>query len=270
MNALPQTTASVLPLFACSCLSRSLYAFLSTNLSGSAGSMSVNISSKLPGSTSCSIRCRALMRKWYWHFGHTCCASSTTLRKSMSSHSGQRIHSPSGIPSFCCIRGSLVGTCDITIILTQLLPQFRYGRGPVGLVENRAGDDEPVDARVARGRDRLDVDAAVDLQPLVRLKPLLYRDGLGQHFGHESLAAESRHDAHDQHDVDVVQRRQDRVNWCRRPQRDADVHAELANGFGRLDGVADGLHVKGDVVRPGLHERRRVLQRLVDHQVHVE
>src|SRR6187401_360195 len=129
--------------------------------------MSVNMSSKLPGSTSCSTRCRALMRKWYWHLGQTCSASSTTLRKSMSSHSGQRIHRPAGMPSDSCGgcfwagRGPFVGTCDMTTILTQLRPQFRNGRGAVGLVENCAGDHEPVDAGVAREADRLGVDPAI-------------------------------------------------------------------------------------------------------------
>jgi len=39
MNPLPQTTASLLPVFFCSASRRSLYAFLSTNLIGSIGSM---------------------------------------------------------------------------------------------------------------------------------------------------------------------------------------------------------------------------------------
>jgi hypothetical protein len=64
MNPRPQTQASFSRLLFCSALRRSLYAFLSTNPSGSAGSRSLNISSKLPGSTSCSIRVRAEMRKW--------------------------------------------------------------------------------------------------------------------------------------------------------------------------------------------------------------
>src|SRR5687767_12151678 len=143
------------------------------------------------------MRERAEMRKWYWQLGQTFSASSTTLRKSMSPHSGQRVHNPSGMParsrsppaslpapappagpSVVSLKPSPpLGTCDIrnlaSGVILQPPPQFRNRRGAVGLVEYCAGDDEPVHAGLRRERNGFGVDAAVDLQPLVRPEPLL-------------------------------------------------------------------------------------------------
>src|SRR5437588_340917 len=59
------------------------------------------------------------------------------------------------------------------------------GGGAVGRVEDGTGDDEPVDALVGGGLDRVGVDAAVDLQPLVWTEPPFHLPGLGQNLRHE-------------------------------------------------------------------------------------
>ena len=48
-------------------------------------------------------------------------------------------------------------------------------------------------------------------------------DGFGQHFGHELLAGETGVDAHDEDDVDMLDRGEDRVDRRRGAERDADA-----------------------------------------------
>src|SRR5688572_33289356 len=52
-------------------------------------------------------------------------------------------------------------------LFLKSFPQFGDGGPAVGLIEDGAGDDEPVDAGALGLHDRLRVDAAVDLQALV-------------------------------------------------------------------------------------------------------
>src|SRR5438128_2071650 len=56
--------------------------------------------------------------------------------------------------------------------LGERLSDFRDGFGAIRLVEDGAGDDEPVDPRLARLRDRRSINPAVDLHPLIGTQAL--------------------------------------------------------------------------------------------------
>src|SRR5258708_7900636 len=113
----------------------------------------------------------------------------------MSPQSGHRSHRPSGMPlslgsleslrlslGSCDIRGGFCPQCSrctlwlvIFLLLRVFVPswladffaEFCDGRGSVGVVEDGAGNDEPIDAGVAGGADGLGVEAAVHLEALV-------------------------------------------------------------------------------------------------------
>ena len=88
--------------------------------------------------------------------------------------------------------------------------------------------------------------------------------------GDELLPAEARVDAHDQHQVELLQHIIEEIDRRRRVERDAGL---LAQRLDPLDGavkVRPGLRVDGDDVGAGLGEsiEERVDRR--DHQVDVE
>src|SRR4051812_7559282 len=56
-----------------------------------------SISSNEQVSTSEWIRSRAVMAKWFWHFGQTLLFSSSSLSKTMVEHFGHLVQRPSGI-----------------------------------------------------------------------------------------------------------------------------------------------------------------------------
>src|SRR5258706_8956696 len=252
------------------------------------------------------MRWRALMRKWCWQEGQTCRASSTTLRKSISSHSGQRIQRPSGMPS---LRAAVsLGSWDILVLSLGIhrsknraaktqraqrreahcrsYPSLRTSAGTlsavkltaqggdrrlaIGRIEDGAADDEPIDAGVARLLDGFEVNAAVDWETL--LQPQAFFDGLalGEDFGHELLPAEAGDDAHDQDEVDVIEGGEDALDGRGGVERDADGAAELFDILGGLGGIIHGFYLEGDVLCACLDHRGGVTDGVGDHDVNVE
>ena len=84
----------------------------------------------------------------------------------------------------------------------QARSELGDGRCSIGLIEDGAGDDEPIHAGIARRSDGLSVEAPVHFEPLMCRKALLHFACLGQNLRHELLAGEARHHAHHEHDVD--------------------------------------------------------------------
>jgi hypothetical protein len=138
--------------------------------------------------------------------------------------------------------------------------------------DGRAGD-EHVGARFrAQGQSRF-VQSAVHLDVFVETL-LAQPADLGQHVGHELLTAEAGLDAHHEHEIDLGQDRREHLDRGLGTHRDSDlVDARVAEGLhdlARARGAAGDLPVEGQHVRAGLGEVARVLQRVGDHQVHVE
>src|SRR5207302_2284660 len=96
--------------------------------------------------------------------------------------------------------------------------------GRIGRGEDRIAGDERVRAGAAAARDRLPVDAAVDLEPRAAAYAVEHRAGAGD-LAHavleEPLRAEARVHRHDKQQVELVRDLLDVGERRRRVQRDA-------------------------------------------------
>ena len=144
-------------------------------------------------------------------------------------------------------------------------------RGPAA--ECRGSGNEHVRSGIDRLRRGLGIDPAIDLEANVKS---LLGDALGDRLdlaelaGDELLSAETRIDAHHQHEIDVLEHIIERLGRRRRVERHAGLLAERLDPLDRAVEVRAGLRMDGDDVGPGLGEcvEERVDRR--NHQMHVE
>ena len=118
--------------------------------------------------------------------------------------------------------------------------------------------------------DGFGVNASINLEALGRLQQLFDRDRFRQHVGHEFLSGETGIDAHDEHEIDVLDRGKNRLKGRCGAKRDANAHAEVADLSGGGNRVLHGFDMEGDAVDACLGEIGRVAEGLIDHQVRVE
>ena len=93
---------------------------------------------------------------------------------------------------------------------------------------------------------------------------------LGQHLGHELLAAEAGLDGHHEQRVELAQQLEVGLERGVRLDRQPGQRAGRADRAGGLHGVGRGLDVEGDVGGAGLGVVRRPAVGVVDHEVAVE
>ena len=88
--------------------------------------------------------------------------------------------------------------------------------------------------------------------------------------GHEFLAAEPGFDAHDEHQIEFVERGKVGFDGGAGAEGEAGLNAGGPNVAGEGNRIVGGLHVEDDVVRAGLDVVVHPAFGVVDHEVHVE
>src|ERR1700722_13755069 len=143
----------------------------------------------------------------------------------------------------------------------------------IGAAEDGTAGDESVGAG---GRDTLDIlhlDAAVDLQADVAPAGLDEGPGaldLAQRGLDETLSAEARVDAHDEHQVDLVNHVLERLEGAGRVEGEARLAARRPDQLQRTVDVERGLRVEADEVGAGGGEALDQGVHRGHHQVHVK
>jgi hypothetical protein len=143
----------------------------------------------------------------------------------------------------------------------------------VGLAEDRAAGHEGVGAGVGHAADVVDLDAAVDLEPDVApagVDELARLLDLAQRAVDEALAAEAGVDAHDQHQVDLVDHPLQHVQRRRRVEHQPGLLAFGLDQLQRAVHVRAGVGVEAHQVGAGLAEGLRQRIHRLHHQVHVD
>src|SRR6185369_2124012 len=108
--------------------------------------------------------------------------------------------------------------------------QFGNETAHVRSAKRRGPDDHGVGTVLPRETPRFDIDSAIDLDPKSEAEAgARLRGGphFGQRFRYEGLAAESRHNRHDEKQIDLIQKRKDSVECCRWIEREAAMRAAV-------------------------------------------
>jgi hypothetical protein len=141
------------------------------------------------------------------------------------------------------------------------------------LAEDGAAGHEGVGAGIGHAADVVDLDAAVDLQPDVAaagVDELARRLDLAQRRVDEALAAEAGVDAHDQDQVDLVDRPLQHVERRGRVEHQPGLFALGLDELQRAVDVRAGVGVEAHQVGAGLAEGLRQRVHRLHHQVHVD
>ena len=151
----------------------------------------------------------------------------------------------------------------------------RLARVEARLEDRRARDDE-VGTRGGRGVDGLGREAAVDLDVEIGILRAKCQH-LGHHGRLELLTPKARLYGHDEHHVDELDDAGEHLHSGTRLDRDAHLHAVLADQFAHLSSIerviamaADRLNVKGVARAAGLGDVRHPLGWFAHHQVAIE
>ena len=154
--------------------------------------------------------------------------------------------------------------------------QGLHGGGGLGPAEHGGAGHQHVGTRPDRQRGGGGVNAAVHLQVAVRAVALnIAPDGLqlGQHVGHEGLAAEAGLHRHHQNQVQpALQIGDHRLGGGDGPEDDALLYPALLHPVqGAVDGGGEvGLQMDGEQVCPRLGKGANIPLRLFNHQVYVQ